>query len=41
MEDRFPNGFQENEIPQEELAEIMLHYKQIAGFDIQTLNAKP
>ncbi len=40
MEDRFPNGFQENEIPQEELAEIMLHYKQIAGFDIQTLNAK-
>lgn len=40
MEDRFPDGFQENEIPHEELAEIMLKYKQIAGFDIQTLNAK-
>ena len=33
MEDRFPDGFQENEIPHEELAEIMLKYKQIAGFD--------
>ena len=41
MEERFPDGFKENEIPHEELAEIMLHYKQIAGFDIQTLNAKP
>ncbi len=40
MEDRFPDGFKENEIPHEELAEIMLKYKQIAGFDIQSLNAK-
>lgn len=40
MEDRFPDGFKENEIPHEELAEIMLKYKQIAGFDIQTLNSK-
>ncbi|MEY4384281.1 MAG: hypothetical protein RI995_1823, partial [Bacteroidota bacterium] len=29
-----------NEIPHDELAEIMLTYKQIAGFDIQTLNSK-
>lgn len=40
MEDRFPDGFKENEIPHDELAEIMLTYKQIAGFDIQTLNSK-
>lgn len=40
MEERFPNGFAEGEIPHEELAEIMAHYKQVAGFDIQTLNAK-
>lgn len=40
MEDRFPDGFKEDEIPHEELAEIMLKYKQIAGFDIQTLNSK-
>jgi hypothetical protein len=40
MEDRFPAGFAEGEIPQEELAEIMAHYKQVAGFDMETLNAK-
>lgn len=40
MEDRFPNGFEENQIPHQELAEIMLKYKEIAGFDIQTLNLK-
>jgi 2-polyprenyl-6-methoxyphenol hydroxylase-like FAD-dependent oxidoreductase len=40
MEERFPDGFAEGEIPHEELAEIMVHYKQVAGFDIQTLNAK-
>jgi 5-methylphenazine-1-carboxylate 1-monooxygenase len=40
MEDRFPNGFAEGEIPHEELATIMEHYKQVAGFDIQTLNSK-
>jgi 5-methylphenazine-1-carboxylate 1-monooxygenase len=40
MEDRFPDGFREDEIPREELASIMEHYKQVAGFDIQTLNAR-
>jgi 2-polyprenyl-6-methoxyphenol hydroxylase-like FAD-dependent oxidoreductase len=40
MEDRFPNGFEKNEIPQEELSEIMEQYKKIAGFDMQSLNAK-
>lgn len=40
MEERFPQGFSPNEIPQDELAEIMEHYKQVAGFDIKTLNAK-
>jgi 5-methylphenazine-1-carboxylate 1-monooxygenase len=40
MEDRFPNGFSEGEIPHEELANIMEHYKQVAGFDIKTLNEK-
>ncbi len=40
MEERFPNGFEKNEIPQEELSEIMEQYKKIAGFDMQSLNAK-
>ena len=40
MEERFPNGFSEGEIPHEELAKIMENYKQIAGFDIKTLNEK-
>jgi 5-methylphenazine-1-carboxylate 1-monooxygenase len=40
MEERFPKGFSEEEIPQEELAQIMNQYKQVAGFDIQSLNAK-
>jgi 2-polyprenyl-6-methoxyphenol hydroxylase-like FAD-dependent oxidoreductase len=40
MEERFPDGFAEGEIPKAELAEIMAHYKQVAGFDIETLNAK-
>ena len=40
MEDRFPQGFSEEEIPHEELTQIMNHYKEIAGFDIQTLNSK-
>jgi 5-methylphenazine-1-carboxylate 1-monooxygenase len=40
MEERFPNGFEQNEIPQDELSQIMEQYKKIAGFDIQTLNAK-
>jgi 5-methylphenazine-1-carboxylate 1-monooxygenase len=40
MEERFPKGFSDGEIPQGELATIMEHYKQVAGFDIKTLNEK-
>ncbi len=40
MEERFPNGFSEGEIPHDELANIMENYKQVAGFDIKTLNEK-
>lgn len=40
MEERFPAGFSEEEIPQQELEQIMNQYKQVAGFDIQSLNAK-
>ena len=40
MEERFPKGFQEGEVPHEELAEVMAHYKKVAGFDVETLNAK-
>lgn len=38
MEDRFPAGFGQHEIPYEELAEVMDHYKRIAGFDVRSLN---
>jgi 5-methylphenazine-1-carboxylate 1-monooxygenase len=40
MEEWFPKGFAENEIPHEALKEVMDNYKKIAGFDIQTLNLK-
>jgi len=40
MEDWFPKGFSEEEIPHEELAKVMDNYKKVAGFDIQTLNKK-
>jgi 2-polyprenyl-6-methoxyphenol hydroxylase-like FAD-dependent oxidoreductase len=40
MEERFPAGFEEGQIPHAELAEVMAKYKQIAGFDVETLNAK-
>ena len=40
MEDRFPGGFSEAEIPHEELEQVMTHYKQVAGFDVTTLNEK-
>jgi hypothetical protein len=40
IEERFPDGFSEEEIPQDELEQIMNQYKQVAGFDIQSLNAK-
>ena len=40
MEDRFPNGFKPEEIPHDELNEIMENYKKTAGFDKQSLNQK-
>lgn len=40
MEERFPDGFSEEEIPHAELEEVMDHYKKVAGFDVQTLNKK-
>ena len=40
MEDLFPQGFSEEEIPHDELARVMNYYKEIAGFDIETLNSK-
>ena len=40
MEERFPAGFSEDEIPHEELEQVMNQYKQVAGFDVQSLNAK-
>ncbi len=40
MEERFPEGFMEGQVPHTELADVMAKYKQIAGFDVETLNAK-
>lgn len=40
MEERFPEGFTPDQVPHDELAGIMEQYKQIAGFDIKSLNAK-
>ncbi|MCB0648172.1 MAG: flavin-dependent oxidoreductase [Saprospiraceae bacterium] len=40
MEERFPNGFEEHEIPVEDLSNIMDHYRQLAGFDKVSLNAR-
>ena len=40
MEERFPKGFRAGEVPHAELAEVMAHYKKVAGFDVETLNAK-
>jgi 2-polyprenyl-6-methoxyphenol hydroxylase-like FAD-dependent oxidoreductase len=40
MEERFPEGFTPEEIPHAELEGIMEHYKEVAGFDIKTLNEK-
>jgi hypothetical protein len=40
MEERFPEGFTPEEIPHAELEGIMENYKQVAGFDIKTLNEK-
>lgn len=40
MEERFTEGFTPEEIPHAELEGIMEHYKEVAGFDIKTLNEK-
>ncbi len=40
MEERFPAGFKTEEIPVQELADIMDHYKKVAGFEIRSLNQK-
>ncbi len=40
MEERFPDGFQPDEIPHEELAGIMDNYRKVAGFDKKSLNQK-
>lgn len=40
MEELFPKGFNEEQIPHQKLADIMDNYKKIAGFDIETLNQK-
>ena len=40
MEDRFPNGFSDDEIPHDELEAVMGNYKRVAGFDRETLNQK-
>lgn len=37
MEERFPNGFEQDEIPKTELDQIMEGYKKVAGFDKQSL----
>lgn len=40
MQEWFPNGFNQDEIPHDRLAEVMDNYKVIAGFDIESLNSK-
>ncbi len=40
MEERFPEGFTQDQIPHQELSDVMAHYKKVAGFDMQTLNQK-
>lgn len=40
MEDRFPDGFEPQQIPREELTQIMDNYRKVAGFDKKTLNQK-
>jgi 5-methylphenazine-1-carboxylate 1-monooxygenase len=40
MEDWFPDGFSEEEIPHEALKKVMDHYKVVAGFELNSLNQK-
>jgi 5-methylphenazine-1-carboxylate 1-monooxygenase len=38
MEDWFPQGFNLEQIPHEELEKVMDNYRKVAGFDIESLN---
>jgi len=38
MEERFPNGFTDDQIPHDELNSIMENYKKVAGFDKKRLS---
>lgn len=40
MEEWFPEGFTEKQIPHQALREVMDNYKKVAGFDINSLNLK-
>jgi 2-polyprenyl-6-methoxyphenol hydroxylase-like FAD-dependent oxidoreductase len=40
MEDWFPDGFSEEEIPHEALKKVMDDYKVVAGFELNSLNQK-
>jgi 2-polyprenyl-6-methoxyphenol hydroxylase-like FAD-dependent oxidoreductase len=40
MEEMFPDGFSQEQIPHDQLSEIMDNYKIVAGFDRQSLNQK-
>jgi 2-polyprenyl-6-methoxyphenol hydroxylase-like FAD-dependent oxidoreductase len=40
MEEWFPNGFSEEEIPHEALKKVMDNYRIVAGFDVESLNEK-
>lgn len=40
MEEWFPDGFEKEQIPHEELKKVMDNYKEVAGFDVESLNAK-
>ena len=40
MENWFPIGFTKEEIPHEKLKTVMDNYRKVAGFDVESLNAK-
>jgi len=40
MEEWFPEGFVKEQIPFEKLKKVMDNYKEVAGFDVESLNAK-
>lgn len=40
IEKRFPQGFKPEEVPHEELTQIMDNYRMVAGFDRKSLNQK-